>query len=282
MALSTRAVNSMNNGWDFQLGRYISRAFELVNKNAGGFILLTLALFIMSWLVGLFTSFISTLLVGAIGGFVAISLGQIISQVCSSFINAPLTLGYSIGAHQTATTEHAEVGDFFQGFSRIGPLFTTLLFSSLITLISALPGLYIMHQGGLDFTKIQELMQNGDELDLDSTMVFLGLVVALVPAIYFTVSYSWALNYAWFFNLSAWESLEASRKTISNNFFGMLLLLIVGFFILIGGFLAFCLGILYALPVFSTSSYAAFADATGVESADKDEFEEDFKHFDPQ
>jgi hypothetical protein len=282
MGLSTQAANAMRNGWNFELGRYISRGFELVNKNAGGFILLTLAFFIMSWLVELFTEFMSTLFIGSIGGFIAVALGQVITQICNSFIQAPLMIGYSIGGYRTAKEDMPEVGDFFAGFSKIGPLFTTLLLSSLITLLACLPGLYIMQTGGLDFSNLEAIMRNPEDYDLDETLCLIGGIVALIPAFYFSISYAWAVNYTWFYNLSPWEALEASRKTISHNFIGALVFYILIILLMIAGLIALCIGIIYTLPVGLAANYAAFAHATGVETDEVDDFEKDFKHFDPQ
>jgi hypothetical protein len=282
MGLSTQAANAMRNGWNFELGRYISRGFELVNKNAGGFILLTLAFFVMSWLVGLFTGFMSALFIGSIGGFIAVTLGQVISQVCNSFIQAPLMIGYSIGGYRTAKEDMPEVGDFFAGFSKIGPLFTTLLFSSLITILACLPGLYIIYTAGLDFSNMEGIMRNPDDIELDWGLLSMGIGVAAIPAIYFAISYAWALNFVWFYDLSPWEALEASRKTISHNFIGVLLFNIVIGLLIMAGLIALCIGIIYTIPVGLAANYAAFAHATGVEKDEVDDFEKDLKHFDPQ
>ena len=107
-------------GYDFDLSKYINRGWEIFKGNAANFVVFSL---------------IYTLAAGAFGGLLQILIG------------APLAAGFFIVADKIAKNESTEFGDFFKGFDHFVQLilgnlayFIAVLFGFLFLVI---PGIYL-------------------------------------------------------------------------------------------------------------------------------------------
>lgn len=186
----------INQGYEFKFGDYISRGFDILKKNLGGFILFTLLFLIISMVVGLIP-FI---------GFIANTF----------FITPALTAGMFWVANKVWKGETTEFGDFFRGFDFVGQLAITAAIQLAIVLIAMVPFIMGVWDSGL----IQWYMEilndpfaaQGSIPPIPASWTFL----LLAPVIYFGVAYSWAYMFVIFYKYSAWDALEASRKLITK------------------------------------------------------------------
>jgi len=95
-------------------------------------------------------------------------------------------------------------------------------------------------------------------------VVFIGLLLLIIPGIYFAVSYLFAHFFVWYYDVDPSEAIRLSRKTVSGNFGQILLLCFVLGGINLIGILAFGVGILLTLPFTYCVIYAAFDDIIGI------------------
>lgn len=255
--ISAKIDRILQEGYNFRFGDYISKGFELVNKNLGGF-------------VGYAVTY---LLISTVISFVPI-LGQIAGLV----IGPALMAGFYHVAHRVDLGEMPAFNEFFKGFDKLGNLFLTSFLTALIIIGSAIPGIILLFTTGFSMT---DIILGGSE-DVNSTMIIVSVLLMLIPAMYLGVSYAFAPMFVWFYNLQPWNAMETSRKVVGKNWLSMF-----GFSLVVGliaalGILLIGVGLLYTLPACMCAVYAAFADITGLLEADETEGSDVIDHFVPQ
>lgn len=248
----------INEGYDFRLGDYISQGFNIVQKNLGGYILFTLAMFVIL----------------AVVNFIPI-VGTILNQ----FILGPaLTVGAYLVANKIRKGESTEFSDFFKGFDFVRPLALTALAIFVITMIAMLP--FIFLGGGMElFSWYMELLK--DPMGMQGTtpdfsFSFVSFLL-LIPVIYVGVAYSWAYKFVVFYNMSFWEAMEASRRIITKKWFLIFVFLVIAGIIAGLGILLLCVGILFTFPAYLCMNFSAFADVTRLDE-EGDEMDEIERH----
>ncbi len=231
--------NLIENGYEFKLGDYISRGFSLIQANLGGFI----GFFLIYMLISVVLNFIPF-----VGGLALL----VISPV--------LTIGPMHVAHQMDKGRTPDFNAFFKGFDRLGDLFLTYLLQVLILVGVMLPGIILLIStlgmsifAGLD---------SGDVGDVNFGLTAAGVLLILLPALYFGISYAWSLPLVWFYNMKPWPALETSRRLIGKNWFMMFVFLIVCGLIAASGLILLGVGFLFTAPAMALAQYAAFADVT--------------------
>ena len=247
----------LQEGYDFRFGDYISKGFDLVNKNMGGFIGYTLVYLLISILIGLIP------ILGQLAGFI---------------IGPALLAGFYHVAHQVDLGAPTVFGDFFKGFDKLGNLFLTSLLTALVVIGACIPGIIILFTSGLS---ISSFVMGAAPEDLNTTMIIVGMLLMLVPAMYLAVSYLFAPMFVWFYDLKPWDAMETSRKLIGKNWG-----IFFGFAIVMGlitslGILLLGVGLLYTVPAYLCANYAAFADVTRLHEDDETGATDLIDHFVP-
>lgn len=155
-------------------------------------------------------------------------LGAIIfsNPVSGLLLGGPAMASYFHLAHLASRGQQIEISDFFRGFDKAGRLITL---SVLIFLL-----------------------------------VSLGLILLILPGLYFAVSYVFSHLLVWFYDKTPTEALRLSRKVVSGNFGQLLLLLLILAGINLLGLMALGVGILLTLPFSFCVVYAAFDDIIGI------------------
>jgi len=147
------------------------------------------------------------------------------NPISGILLGGPVTASYFHMAHQVSRGRRIDISDFFKGFEK----FSELLKLNLLVFV----------------------------------VVMLGLLMLIVPGIYFAVSYAFAHFFVWFFDLEPTEAIRLSRKTVSGNFGQILLLYLVMAGINLLGVLTLGIGILITMPFSFCVAYAAFDDIIG-------------------
>jgi hypothetical protein len=250
-------------GYDFKFGDYISRGFDILQKNFGGFILFSiLSVLIMG--VVIFIPFL---------GMMAVFL----------LLGPALMAGIYIVAHKLRRGEPAEFGDFFKGFDFAGQLILVSLVSFLIGQILSIPYYFANAELYSWYMEIiQEMMSgSGNIADIaeygEPPQPSAWTYLLMIPSIYISVAYNWAILFVVFYRMKFWDALEASRKVITKNWFMVFLFLIVAGLIMIAGAFLFCIGIFVTFPAYLCMNYAAFEDVTQL-NADPGEDENIEQH----
>lgn len=229
-------------GYEFHFGTYISKGFELFQKNAGGFIAF---------------SFVAGLIV------VVSSLIPIIGSIASGFfLSPPLVVGAYLVAHQLNKGEQAEFSDFFKGFDFIGPLAAATFLMTMIILASLIPMFIAWGSSGflgwvIDWQSDPISNMGGPLPAFPSWSLLL-----VIPAVYLGVAYGWATMFIAFYRMGPWEALEMSRRMITRQWMILFLYSLALGLLAMAGVILLFIGIFVTYPIMLCSQYAAFADVT--------------------
>jgi len=155
-------------------------------------------------------------------------LGAIIlsNPISGLLLGGPVMASYFHLAHLASKGQQIEISDFFRGFDKAGSL---IKLSLLIFLI-----------------------------------VSLGLLMLIIPGIYFAVSYVFSHLFVWFYDKDPTEAIRLSKLTVSGNFGQILLLFLILAGINLLGLMALGVGILLTMPFSFCVVYAAFDDIIGI------------------
>ncbi len=244
----------IRHGYDFRFGDYISRGFDLVQKNLGLFIVFCLIYFIINFAADKTAN---------VFGYAGIGVEVLFSVIISPCLLA----GFYYTAHKTAENDSTAFDDFFKGFDWVKPLTISALIQFAITMLCFVP---MIAFGAANW----RLIARGD-FPIEFLAANLGTIgflylALMIPLIYLAVAWSFAPFLIIFHDMEAWPALEASRQIVSKKWFTFF-----GFFIVIGliailGVLGLIVGLLFTIPAALCMFYAAFRDVVGVpyESAD--------------
>ena len=155
-------------------------------------------------------------------------LGAIIfsNPVSGLLLGGPVIASYFHLAQLASRGQQIDISDFFRGFDKAGSLIKLTLLIFLI--------------------------------------VLLGLMMLILPGIYFAVSYVFSHLLVWFYDKDPTEAIRLSRRIVSGNFWHILLLFLVLAGINLLGLMALGLGILVTMPFSFCVVYAAFDDIIGI------------------
>ena len=198
----------VQNGYQFETGKYISEGWDIFQKNAGSFIgYCGLKVFI-------------NMAAGFFGG-----LGQLL-------VIKPLDLGYYLVAKKTDKNEPKEFGDFFKGFDYFGQVVLANLIAGIFIIIGCLfliiPGIYLAVAYGFTGpmvaftgTDFWPAMENSRKLVSKKWFSFLGFFIllgminclgflALGFGLLVTVPLTYCAIYSAFKNIVGFEEAEAA------------------------------------------------------------------------
>ena len=254
-------------GYTFQFSEYISRGFNLMSRNTGGYL----------------GYFLLVLLMYVVGSLIPCVGGLAVAVVAPS-----LMIGFAHVAHLQEMGQPSNFNDFFRGFDRLADLFIPALLTGLLTVAAILPG-YILLFAGLFSSFGEDLAgANPEELSgelpgmiLKNGLAIAGLLLVVIPAAYMSIVFSWSAYFVWFFNLGPWEAMQASRRVIQREFGRMLVFLLVTGLIGISGLILLGVGILFTYPAMVLMHYAAFSDVLRLQDEDTDSDADMIEHFAP-
>jgi uncharacterized membrane protein len=96
-------------------------------------------------------------------------------------------------------------------------------------------------------------------------LVTLGLLLLILPGIYLAVGYIMALTLVVEKDLSPWQALEASRKAIHHQWFGVFGLMLVMSMITVLSLLTFGIALIWFYPMFILCFGILYRDMFGLE-----------------
>ncbi len=246
-------IDSNPNHYEFKFQNYLQRGFEICNQFAIGFILFFLLFMLITGAVDLLPG-----------------VSDLINRI---FITPVLGVGvYFVAKNISRGTEH-NFDQFWKGFQFVSPLIMISLIEVAIFLLIVSP---ILITGDINlYLEWFEEMQK-TPLSIDSFPGFqTWYLFLLLPIIYLSVVWIYAPLLVIFYNLSAWDAMEASRKIISKQWGVFALFYFLVSIISVSGILFFGIGILYTLPIGACMLYASFEDILDFYVKKDDDEEED-------
>jgi uncharacterized membrane protein len=152
-----------------------------------------------------------------------------------------------------------EVGDLFSGFSeRFWQLVLGYIVPAFFTGLSVIPGaiLVVISIFALGFHPMGHA--SAGAATAAAIMVFaLGILVALIPMIYLSISWMYTVPLVIDKGIDFWPAMGLSHRMVRKHFVSVLALLILGALINVVGVICCCVGVLFSAPiVFGAMMYA--------------------------
>ena len=203
------------------------------------------------------TTIVLVLLQAAFSGLGAIPWIGILFSLASLILTGPLVGGLYMVFLRRIRKQGGEVGDLFAGFSnRFWQLALGYIVPAFLTGLSAVPGaiLIIVSIFVLGFHPFG----HAAAATAAAIMVFgLGVLVALIPAIYLSISWMFTVPLVMDKGVEFWPAMGLSHRMVRKHFVSVFALLIVGALINLVGVIACCVGVLFSVPiVFGSLMYA--------------------------
>jgi len=162
-------------------------------------------------------------------------------QIAQMIVAGPISAGYYLTINRIRKGESINFSNFFDGFRMFMP----------VMIVSMLSGLIIS----------------------------IGMILLVIPGIFFSVIYLFAMPLVVFGKLDFWAAMESSRIIITKNFKEAFLfgLMIVGINIM--GLLALGFGVLITIPLSYAVILMAYEDIYNFDEIEEGPIKDDFSHF---
>lgn len=236
----------IENGYQFELGDYISQGIDIFKRNIGGFLGYTL-------LAGL---------------IIIIAMIIPIVNFFAYFILVPvLYVGYYLVAHRLARGERAEFGEFFKGFDYTGQLALWFLMMIIAMVIVMIPAIISMFGSFI-------AIANTDPADYaDNPFWIYSLIpwwvyLFYLPLIYMGVSWRWAPLFIIFNKMNFWDAIVASHRITNKQWWMQLVFCIILYIFANVGVILLIIGVLFTYPLTLCMDYAAFSNITKLQQED--------------
>ncbi|HYP50003.1 MAG TPA: hypothetical protein VEQ34_03620 [Pyrinomonadaceae bacterium] len=211
---------------------------------------------------------------GNVAGTAAALLPQIIEQVFSIFTNlaagvlsAMFMCGIYIALSRKASGGAADFGDLFAGFRYFLPCLLVALIYTVIQFFVGITTILIAFAFGISSFGAEILAPGGRiEPQIFQRLIPVFLVIGLFYLIFlliFAVLTSFVYQLIAVRNFSAMEAIMQSVRAGLKNFFGLVGLFIIQFFIALGGALLCGVGILFVLPILVAANFADYLRVFG-------------------
>lgn len=179
---------------------------------------------------------IYAILAGVLNGIAAFTLGldattygvgDLFAQLLSTFLLSPLYAGIFIIALKHSIGSPIQVGEIFNHYDKILPIFVVTILTQLI--------------------------------------VGIGLVLLIIPGIYLAVCLSFAMPLVVEKNMSPMQAIKTSRKVVHHKWFSFAGFLLLGLVVGFVGVLALLVGLVWAAPLVTLAWALVYRDVFGVE-----------------
>jgi hypothetical protein len=263
----------------------VSEGWELIKTDYwlffGMTLVMTLIIIAVSAVLGGVVGLIAQAVARGIGaaagnaaGTGAALLPQIIEQVFGIFTNlvvgvlsALFICGIYIALSRKASGGAADFGDLFAGFKYFLPCLLVALIFTVIQFFVGITTILIAFVFGITAFG-PEILAPGGKID---PQIFMALIPAFLVIALFYLIFSIIFGALTLFvypliavrNFSAMEAIMQSLRAGFKNFFGLIGLFIIEFFIAFGGALLCGVGILFVLPILMAANFAAYLRVFG-------------------
>jgi hypothetical protein len=210
--------------YELDIGNCLSRGWELVKANFWPTVGVTALVVII---IGAINQLVGLVMRPAMNSMIVqhqVTAGAIFVVVMASVASAPIYTIFTAGLMKyflkLIRGEEAQIGDAFSGF---GPSIGQLILLSLVQMI----------------------------------LVLLGCVLCLIPGIYLSVAWYFAMPLIIDRRMNFWDAMELSRKMVNKHWFIVFAFLVVYGLLVIAGVIACCVGIFVTMPIgFAALMYA--------------------------
>jgi hypothetical protein len=270
-------VGSIENGWRIIKDDY----WVFFGMTAVALVITAVVSFVISFINGLIANGIALAFglaaknAGDVARVSASVLPQIISLIISIFTNiivitlsGAFACGIFSGLSRKANTGVAEFGDLFSGFQKIQACLIVAVIRSIIGFVLGIVFLLGGTALGVGAVGAGMLITSDGKFNpalLGGVLigVFILLVIYAIISLVIGVISTFIYPLIGERNLSGGEAFMLSVKSGLGNLVGLFLLLILCGLMMVGGFFACIVGMLFVLPIVSASVFAAYQSVFG-------------------
>ncbi len=238
--------SAITNGYNFNIGNYITRGMDIFKKNPGGYIGYTLLFIVIS---------------------MTISFIPILGTLIGIAINPALMVGIPIAAHKQEKSSDMEFGNFFKGFDHFAQLLVANILVTIIYLIIALPLIFM-----LGFTFFASMATGDPSALMESTgeLASFGIWILLFILLftYVSISMRWTNYLIVFHQYDAVSAIKTSWALTNKKWIFHLGFALLAGLMLLAGVIALFVGIIFVIPIIFAADYAGYADVTGLNRND--------------
>jgi hypothetical protein len=256
-------INSiLQNGYSVKIGNFISRGWEILQGNLGGFILFTFVTFLIA-VAAVIVALICFITI------IGIPLGILIIFIFPLAMS-PLAAGHLIVAFKVIKNQSFEFGDFFKGFKNtyFMPIFLSALILGIFTAICGAPGQILSYINQFAMMSSPEAQPN---IGLTLVSFILSMIGALAGAL-IMLFYSLTVPFIIDRKMTFWPAMEASRQVVTKQWPMWILLGIVISLINFATILTCGIGLLITSPFSVCIIAAAYEHIMGVTNSTDDSF----------
>ncbi len=103
---------------------------------------------------------------------------------------------------------------------------------------------------------------------LMSVLVIIGFILLIIPGIYLSLAYMFAVPLVVEKNLGIWDAMETSRKAVTSHWFKLFFLFFIMMIILMVSALPFGIGLIWTYPMMVAMMGVMYRDIFGVEAVE--------------
>lgn len=254
----------------FRIGSCVSRGWELLKANFGAVFGGTLLFLIFLIFIGMLKVFF----IGMLKVFGNIPIVGWIVNAVGLVVPGPLSGGLYRLYLKCVRNQDTGLGEIFSGLrSGFLQLVLAYIVPGLMVTLAALPGLIVCGASlatiglTIGLANLKQILSNAGPgsaqslLDLSSPLSVMllagGMLLAFVPAIYFSICWMFTLALVADRDMDFWQAMQLSRSVVKKHWGSAFCLSLVIFLINVAGVLACCIGLLVSIPIgFGTFLYA--------------------------
>ncbi len=219
--------DGLSGNYRFDIGDVLTEAWELTSGFKGTFWLAFLIFMAVYIGASIVAGIISTLFTMLFPGEGMTIFIEIIVNLVLMLIIMPIEIGFFIIGIRRAAGESSEASSIMSYFSKMLPLFFTYL--------------------------------------LMLVMIMVGLLLLVLPGIYLMFAYYLALPLVIEKNMSPWQALETSRKTITHRWFTFFFFAIIVSIIVLASMIPLLIGLIWAMPMILIAYGIIYRNMFGIE-----------------
>lgn len=251
-----------------------SRGWALYKANFGVMVVTTLLFFFVT----IAASVIMELIFAAAGlNHVSFATKQYLMPIRTLF--SMLVIGPAFGGEiyvfiSLMRGQPASAGDLFVGFKSFQDLYLVRLIPSLVGILCMFPYTYASNSKlGPLFDRLQENPQGMNPQEIFPQMIsafssFLPIfLVCLIPAMYFSVNWQFAVPLIVDKQMGFWTALRTSWKMVHKHWFHILGLIILIGLVNVPGFCMCVVGVIFTIPIGIAALCYAYEDIFGRQNA---------------
>jgi len=220
--------------YSLDIGNCITRSWELVKKNLGPMVGIS---FLVMVIIGVMNQLIGLVSRPAITGMIIehrVSIGGIAIIFATSLLTTPVYVVFTAGLLKyylkLIRGERAGIADAFSGF---GPALGQLVLLGLVS----------------------------------GFLSLIGYCLCILPGIYLTVSWMFAVPLVIDRGLGFWEAMELSRNVVAKHWFLLFALQLLCGVLAVCGLIACCIGVLVSVPFATATLMYAYEDIYGRQTS---------------